>query len=289
MSVYRSSVADLSPEEKVALEELTHDLVGQLADGVLLPAAIAVTPDSLSKITMPMDSGGQPISDAQIGLPLIEYLQRDSSDRVVVGFVRIDADRPYINIVDLRTGRVTRAEPNPGPEVTWELIQLAELDQTPVGGGEGTLIQFDSDQPEEVAAQALQHIGHDCLGALVALVDEERPSENAAIFDQLTYDAGPVWSHDEVPPATSHSMPLGKRLQQLDAHTAEVPSNTIAFRFHHRDEGGDFIYLFGRHQAAQGTSRFLARATLVEPGLLGPVEHLPSDELAQLLGSEESA
>lgn len=280
----------LSAAERMAFDELAEDLAQQLEDGLSMPAAIAVAADAsvIAKIALPLDTGGEPISDAQIGGPLIEHLRQDGIDPTAVGFVRIDTDLPYINVIDLDSGRVTQGRPLIKDTITWETSQHDQLDNTPTGGSEGTLIEFADDSSfEEAASQALGHIGEDSLRNLVALVDRDRPAANSEVPDDLIYDGGAVWAHGEVPAADGPESSLGERLRQLRDHAASVPSNTVAVRFHHQGAAGDFIYVFGYYEADGGESRFLARTTLIEPGLLGETEHVAAEELEELLESDE--
>lgn len=80
------------PAQLALCEELRRDLERQLGGDVALPAMIAVDAEGnvLRKALMPLDTGGQPISDAVMGDTLRRYLKSEGLAPAAIGWVRVD-------------------------------------------------------------------------------------------------------------------------------------------------------------------------------------------------------
>lgn len=275
-------------------EALRSDLDRQLADNVVLPAVIAADASGglLPKTLMPLDTGGQPISDAEMVELIRRALESKGEVPAVIGWVRLDLDLPEIISVELESGRVWQLRPRHDSDgsLTWQTHLSEELDATPRGGsgGEGedagaTLMR--SGASEELKANAaLEHIGHDAVKRLTQLVESSEAASSADVPDEAMLDRGTHWAHADVPPAATEDIPLDERLKQLRDHVRALETPTTAIRFRHEDS----IYIFGLHSTAEIESGFLIRTAIDWPGQLGEIEGFSSDDLARLLGQEGS-
>jgi len=130
-------------------------------------------------------------------------------------------------------------------------------------------LEFELVRPAELIAERnLTQIATDALGNLEAAAREAE--DLSEIGEQLMYDAGEVWRHDQIPEGSLDHEEVDERIEQLISHARTLPTETTAMRFLFDDHVYVLaIYLTKTHEAG-----LLLRTWIEEPGKLAEIEHL---------------
>jgi hypothetical protein len=279
--------SQVSQAQARVLEELRADLDKQLASDWAMPAVLSGDADGqLSpKTLMPLDIGGRPISDAQMGELIRGALESKGDDVAVLAWVRIDVNPPEIISADFASGLVCTMRPCPKEDGTldWMSETSATLDERPRGGSgadEGAVLMRSGYREHLDARAALDHIGGDAIARLEREVEAGEVVSTEDVAEETTFDLGDLWGHGEVPPRPATLASLGARLRQLRDHTRSLETTTTVFRFRHEAS----IYLFGLYLKNELESGFLLKTAVLEPRKLAELEEVAGAELARLLG-----
>lgn len=235
----------LSLAQAKVTEVLRTDLEKQLAANWAMPAVLAADASGqlFPKTLMPLDTAGLAISDAQMAEMVRLAFQAKDEEPAAFGWVRIDVDPPEIISVDLDDGATCVLTPrlNADGTVAWDSAMHAALNELPRGGsGEGALLMRSGGREQMQAEAALQEIGIAAIERLEREVEDGQLVATEDVAEEMTFDLGAVWGHDEVPSPKSLSADLSERLCELREHAHAFKSSTCLYRFRH----GAAIYLF---------------------------------------------
>lgn len=274
----------LSLAQAKVTEVLRTDLEKQLAANWAMPAVLAADASGqlLPKTLMPLDTAGLAISDAQMADMVHIAFQAKDEEPVALGWVRIDVDPPEIISVDLDDGATCVLKPrlNADGTVAWESATHAALNELPRGGsGEGALLMRSGGREQMQADAALQEIGIAAMERLKREVEDGQLVATEDVAEEMTFDLGAVWGHDEVPSPKGASADLSERLRELREHAQSFKSSTCLYRFRH----GASVYLFALYLVDELESGFLRQTAVVAPGQLMEPQYAGED-LSTLLG-----
>jgi hypothetical protein len=267
-------------------EVLRTDLEKQLAADWAMPAVLAADASGqlFPKTLMPLDTAGLAISDAQMAEMVRFAFQAKDEEPAAFAWVRIDVDPPEIISVDLEDGAACVLTPRVDAAdgtVAWESAMHAALDEHPRGGsGEGALLMRSGGREQMQADAALQEIGIAAMERLKREVEGRQVVAPEDVAEEMTFDLGAVWGHDEVPSPKSASVGLSERLRELREHAHSFKSSTCLYRIRH----GSTIYLFALHAVDGLESGFLLETAVVAPGQLLEPPRTGGEDLSTLLG-----
>jgi hypothetical protein len=276
---------EISAIHSQVLDDLRDDLEQQLGANLAMPAVLAASADGkrFPKTLMPLDTGGQALSDAQMADLICAVYGSKGETPAVIGWVRLDVNAPEIISLDLGSSVVVKLFPLVDEDdVRWRRAISHGLDERTRGGGgadDGALLFRHGAREEIRASRALDHIGHDALLKLEQLVASGHVVSSEDVSEDLLFDLGAAWGHGEVPRSPGR-VTLSERLLELRAYAERLDSTTTAIRFRHQAS----IYIFALYRTDEIESCMLLKTAVKAPGELAAVEDVSAEELAELLG-----